>query len=197
MLLSRAGWALTALAAVSVTLLAPGAGRAVADLRGDSFPDALLALGCLVQLALSSWVLLAAGLVLLRVPAPLLRAITPRLLRRALLAGTVGALAVAPVQADRAVAPARPQHDLTGLQLPDRPVGSVPATAGAAPAVVVRPGDTLWAIAARSLPAGATDAEIARACARWHAANRDVIGDDPDLIFPKQRLVPPLGKDPT
>ena len=195
--LSRAGWALTALAAVSTTLLAPGAGRAVADLRSDSFPDALLALGCLVQLALSSWVLVVATLIVVRVPAPLLRAIAPRLLRHALLAGTAGALALAPVHADRAVAPTRPQHDLTGLQLPDRPVGSVPATSAAPAAVVVRPGDTLWAIAARSLPTGATDAEIARACARWHAANRDVIGDDPDLIFPQQRLVPPLGKDPT
>lgn len=195
--LSRAGWALTALAGLSVALLAPGADRAVAELRGDSFPNALLGLGCLVQLSLSSWVLLVATMVLVRVPAPLLRAITPRLLRRALLAGTVGALALAPVHADRAVAPTRPQHDLTGLQLPDRPVGSVPAPRVAPATVVVRPGDTLWAIAAQSLPPGATAAEIARACVRWHAANRNVIGDDPDLIFPTQRLVPPIGKDPT
>ena len=72
-----------------------------------------------------------------------------------------------------------------------------PRPAQAPAVVVVRAGDTLWAIAARALPAGATDAEIARAGARWHAANRDVIGADPNLILPVQRLVPPLGKDPT
>lgn len=200
-MLSRAGWVLTALAAVSVALLAPSAAATAADLRGESFPDALLALGCVVQLALSTWVLLVAGLSLVRAPAPLLHAVTPRLLRRALFAGTVGALALAPVHADRGSAPSRPQHDLTGLQLPDRPLGAAAAGRAASHAsgspVVVRPGDTLWAIAARSLPGHATDAEIARACAQWHAANRDVIGDDPDLIFPMQRLVPPLGKDPT
>ena len=200
-MLSRAGWVLTTLAAASVALLAPGAGATTRQLGGENFPDALLALGCVVQLAVSTWVLLVAGLSLVRAPAPLLRAITPGLLRRALFAGTVGALALAPVHADRGGAPSRPQHDLTGLQLPDRPLGAVaasrPAAQEGASPVVVRPGDTLWAIAARSLPGHATDVEVARACARWHAANRDVIGDDPDLIFPMQRLSPPLGKDPT
>lgn len=197
-MLSRAGWALTALAGVSAGLLAPEAIRAVGDLQGPSFPSALLALGSLVQLALSSWVLLAAALVLVHAPAPLVRAVAPRVLRRALFVGTAGALALAPAHADRVVAPSGPAHHaLTGLQLPDRPVASAPPAAALPAVVVVRPGDTLWAIAAHSLPAGATNAEIARACARWHAANRDVIGDDPNLIFPTQRLVPPLGKDPT
>jgi len=191
----------TTLAVASVGLLAPGADATVRALRGDSFPEALLALGCVAQLALSSWVLLVAALSLVRAPAPLLRAVTPRLLRRALFAGTVGALALGPVHADRGGAPSRPQHDLTGLRLPDRPLGTAtvdrPAPQVSSSPVVVRPGDTLWAIAARSLPGDPTDAEVARACAQWHAANRDVIGDDPDLIFPMQRLVPPLGKDPT
>ena len=195
-MLSRSGWVLTSLAGLSVGLLAPDAVAIAGDLNGKSFPAALLALGCLVQLALSSWVLLAVTVSMLRAPAPLVRVVTPRLLRRALFAGTVGALSLAPVHADQAAAPSRPAHDLTGLQLPDRPIASAPRVTSDA-AVVVRPGDTLWAIAARSLPAGATDAEIARACAKWHAANRDVIGDDPNLIFPMQRLVPPLGKDPT
>ena len=197
-MLSRSGWVLTSLAGLSVGLLMPEAVAIAGDVNGASFPAALLALGCLVQLALSSWVLLAVAVSLVRAPAPLVRAVTPRLLRRALFAGTVGALSLAPVHADHAAAPSRPPHDLTGLQLPDRPIGSAPRVT-TDPAVVVRSGDTLWAIAARSLPANAnaTDAEIARACARWHAANRDVIGDDPNLIFPMQRLVPPLGKDPT
>jgi hypothetical protein len=196
-MLSRGGWALTGLAGLSVGLLGPGASRALGDLQGQSFPTALVGLGCLVQLTVASWVLLTVALSLAHAPAPLLRAVTPRLLRRALFVSTAGALALAPVHADQ-IAPSHPrQHDLVGLRLPDRPVASVARVATSPATVVVRPGDTLWAIAARSLPAGATDAEIARACATWHAANRDVIGDDPNLIFPMQRLVPPLGKDPT
>ena len=57
--------------------------------------------------------------------------------------------------------------------------------------VVVRPGDTLWALAARSLPAPATDAERAAEWPRWWAANREVVGDDPDLLLPGQRLAAP------
>jgi hypothetical protein len=197
-MLSRAGWVLTGLAGSSVSLLAPDVGHAVRDLHGQSFSAALLGLGTLVQLTLSAWVLLPVVLTLVHAPAPLIRAVSPRLLRRALFAGTAGALAMAPVHADRVMPPNRPaHHDLVGLRLPDRPVAAAPHVVAGPAAVVVRAGDTLWAIAARSLPAGATDAQIARACAQWHAVNRDVIGDDPNLIFPMQRLVPPLGKDPT
>jgi nucleoid-associated protein YgaU len=57
--------------------------------------------------------------------------------------------------------------------------------------VVVRRGDTLWSIAARSLGPAATADEIAREWPRWHEANRDAIGDDPDLIQPGQVLHPP------
>jgi nucleoid-associated protein YgaU len=197
-MLSRGGWVLAIMAGASFILLAPGTSRAVDELHGESFSTALVGLGTLVQLTLSAWVLLAVGLSLVHAPAPLVRAVSPRLLRRALFAGAVGALAMAPAQADRVSAPSRPaHHDVVGLRLPDRPVAAPPRPAAEPAAVVVRPGDTLWAIAARSLPEGAADAQVARACARWHAANRDVVGDDPDLIFPAQRLTPPLGKDPT
>ena len=57
--------------------------------------------------------------------------------------------------------------------------------------VVVRRGDTLWSIAARSLGPAATADEIAREWPRWHEANRHAIGEDPDLIRPGQRLRPP------
>ncbi len=194
-MLSRAGWTLTGLAGSSVGLLAPGVDAALADLRGPSFSTALLGLGCLVQLLLSTWVLLTVALALVNAPAPLVRAITPRLLRRALFAGAAGALVLSPVQADRAATPAH--HDLAGLRLPDRPLAAPLLPEAGPSAVVVRPGDTLWAIAARALPDTATDAEIADACVRWHATNREVIGDDPNLIFPTQRLIPPPGKDPT
>jgi nucleoid-associated protein YgaU len=57
--------------------------------------------------------------------------------------------------------------------------------------VVVRRGDTLWSIAARSLGPAATAVEVAREWPRWHEANRHAIGDDPDLIRPGQVLHPP------
>jgi nucleoid-associated protein YgaU len=89
----------------------------------------------------------------------------------------------------------RPTFALAGLPLPDRAValpggasiGTGPVAgpeAGPAPSatsVVVRPGDTLWALAAEHLG----DPE------RWpelYAANRAVVGADPDLIRPAQRL---------
>lgn len=105
---------------------------------------------------------------------------------------------------------------LDGLVLPDRP--DAPASSGPEPAttveppgphreatrsepaadrsgrrdvVVVRPGDSLWSIAADRLGAGAGVADVARACEHWYAANRDVVGPDPDVLQPGQRLVAP------
>ena len=57
--------------------------------------------------------------------------------------------------------------------------------------VVVRRGDTLWDIAARHLGPAATDAEISRTWPQWYAANRHVIGPDPDRLQPGQQLRPP------
>lgn len=67
------------------------------------------------------------------------------------------------------------------------------AAAGTGPGsgVVVRPGDSLWRIAERSLPAEHTAADVAREWPRWYAANRAVVGPDPSLIHPGQRLAPP------
>jgi nucleoid-associated protein YgaU len=44
---------------------------------------------------------------------------------------------------------------------------------------------------ARHLGPDATDAEVAAQWPRWHAANRSVIGDDPDLLLPGQVLRAP------
>ena len=97
---------------------------------------------------------------------------------------------------------------LAGLPLPDRAAASfqahgaaptakpppTPVTALDAPARVrvrVRSGDSLWSIARDSAPPG-TDARAIDA--RWRAiwaANRSVVGDDPDLIFPGQFLTLP------
>ncbi|MBU2697733.1 hypothetical protein CCO04_21820 [Pimelobacter sp. 30-1] len=59
---------------------------------------------------------------------------------------------------------------------------------GAAPArsriVQVRPGDTLWAIAARALGPEASAADVTAYWRRIHARNAPVIGPDPDRIRP-------------
>lgn len=69
---------------------------------------------------------------------------------------------------------------------------SVPPVRPTADEVVVVRGDSLWSIAARTLPEGAPDAEIAASVERWFAANTGVIGGDPDLIRPGQVLTPPV-----
>lgn len=60
--------------------------------------------------------------------------------------------------------------------------------------VVVRPGDSLWSIAARRLGRGASHEAITAEWHRIYALNREIIGSDPDLIEPGQRLaLPPAG----
>lgn len=73
-----------------------------------------------------------------------------------------------------------------------RLVSSPPhAEHGVADEVVVRRGDTLWDIATRHLGPDSGAAEVAAEWPRWYAANRGVIGEDPDLLLPGQRLVAP------
>ena len=75
---------------------------------------------------------------------------------------------------------------------------TAPLPSGAAADVVVAAGDSLWSIAARHLPADATDAEVAAAWPRWYDANSGVIGADPGLILPGQVLtVPAPTTEPT
>lgn len=84
---------------------------------------------------------------------------------------------------------------LDGLPLPDRAAGPAHRAAPVSPAspvtVVVRTGDCLWRLAVADLPAGAS---AARVTAHWqaiHRLNAGVIGPDPHLILPGQRLVLP------
>lgn len=62
-------------------------------------------------------------------------------------------------------------------------------------AYVVQRGDSLWAIASRALEAERgvrpPSAEVAAYWKRIYGANRQVVGADPDLIFPGQRLALP------
>ncbi|MET0929294.1 MAG: LysM domain-containing protein [Aeromicrobium sp.] len=203
MRLSWSGWVLIVWSAVLVGSCAPDAPRLLGQVGGPSFADALLALGTLVAMGLAAWVLVVAALVAAGASSRVVAMLSPGLLRRALLAGAAGALVLGPAHAEQAVGPDTGiQHSVSGLLLPDRPDiarshhRTPPPTPPASDrSVTVRPGDTLWAIAARSLPSGATARQVADATRAWHDANRDVIGDDPDLIFPTQRLEPPSGKD--
>jgi LysM repeat protein len=88
---------------------------------------------------------------------------------------------------------------LAGLPLPERAVAGTerpsptpaPVTTAVRPTSalpephVVRPGDSLWSVA-QAHPVDGTDTSR-----RWRdiwQANRDVVGDDPDLILPGQAL---------
>jgi hypothetical protein len=95
---------------------------------------------------------------------------------------------------------------LDGLPYPDLPTAPWPHRPTAAtrlagplrdrtqkPVLVVRAGDSLWSIATDLSHPNAGDATVAAMVARLYAANRSVIGDDPDLIYPGTQLQPPGG----
>ena len=87
--------------------------------------------------------------------------------------------------------PLGPRSPRAAFAPADRPAAAPGALRSGAEFVVVSPGDTLWDIAARHLGSTATTAEIAGEWHRWYAVNADLIGADPDLIQPGQRLVAP------
>lgn len=120
--------------------------------------------------------------------------------RRAVLAACGVALASAvtvPAHAGSS-GPSRHRHGIArlgGLPLPDR--AEAPrrrhgrADQEAPGIVVVAAGDSLWSIARRDLGPGASDLAVV---SHWHAiyaANRRLIGPDPDLVRPGQRLLLP------
>lgn len=197
--------ALGALAHLAVPLTG-----AVVPAPGRTFEDLLAGTCAVAALATGAWVWLV-------ITAVVVEALTgaragrsegyvgvPRALRTLVLAAC-GAALVVPTSG--AVA-AEPPHPLHGLPMPDRAtstaawVASAVRTAtsdteraeppGAARTHVVRAGDTLWSLAAADLSPAADDADISRRSHRLHELNRAVIGDDPDLIHPGQRLqLPP------
>ena len=96
----------------------------------------------------------------------------------------------------RATRPAAPPAGWTPTRPVQRPIASPDlVTSGASPTgrteVVVQRGDTLWGLVAAHLGPDALDAEVAAAWPRWYAANRAVIGADPDLLLPGQVLQVP------
>lgn len=62
--------------------------------------------------------------------------------------------------------------------------------------VVVRRGDSLWTLAQRELGPDAQVADIARAWPRWYEVNRQVVGDDPDLLEIGTVLLIPTRQSP-
>lgn len=78
--------------------------------------------------------------------------------------------------------------DRLGLPVPARPTGA--AYSRPRLQVEVRPGDSLWRLARQRAPTASTTV-LARLVARTYTANRRVIGPDPDLIRPGQRLLIP------
>ncbi|MCI0688188.1 MAG: LysM peptidoglycan-binding domain-containing protein [Sporichthyaceae bacterium] len=94
---------------------------------------------------------------------------------------------------DRPTVPA-PRSPITAEPVPPASDRIEPAPDPAGPfatEVVVEPGDTLWDIAARELGGDPSNAAIAERWPQWHAENRAVIGANPHLILPGQRLAPP------
>ena len=168
----------------------------------------IIGLGCL------AWLAIAVGCALLA-PAPgRLGAvsttvggwITPVVVRRVLSAmlgvGLIGVIPAAAQAAPLGMAPSgvaassltpgpsRTEPPLPSLDRPGAPATSPPPPRAPAE-ITVRPGDCLWTIAAEHLGSPASNALIDREWLRWYAANRDVIGADPDVLQPGQRLVLP------
>ena len=126
-------------------------------------------------------------------------AVTPPLLRRGLAVALGAGLAfgATPATAGAGTRPTpSPAPTSTSTSVPtvvlDRPAAPpAPRAPSRDATVTVRPGDSLWSIAARALGPAATDRSVARAWPAWWAANRTAVGPDPDLILPGQRLTPP------
>lgn len=80
---------------------------------------------------------------------------------------------------------------LTGLRLPELPIGS---PLGSRPGITtVQAGDSLWAIASDHLPTDASAAQVVKSVREWHHSNRHTIGRNPNLIFPGMQLRNPEG----
>lgn len=153
----------------------------------------------------SAMVLLALGLVWAAVVlvAVLVEAVTRGRVRLALalgcprwchrwLLGVLGAVLVATAAGPPATAQPPAGGAVEGLPLPDRPTGSRhrPAVAVSA-GVTVRTGQSLWEISRSRLPPHADPARVAGLARSLYRTNRALIGDDPDLIHPGQRLIIP------
>lgn len=180
----------------------PGAWRSAGDGTGPDAVADLLVAGCTTALTVALawlWVVMTAtvaGLLTGKV-----RAGGGATRRLVLLACGVAVVAGTALPATASGGEGR--ELLVGLALPDRAVAPAPHRQHhpvlgttdepeAPETYVVRPGDSLWSIA-RAHP-GVTGSVERRWRAIW-LANRDLVGDDPDLILPGQALRLPDGTD--
>jgi hypothetical protein len=184
------------------TDLLPGV-PAAPQVTAEGFPE-LVASGCALALV-ACWAWLALGTVVVAVEAlasasapPWSLLWVPRTIR-VLVPVLVGATVVAaPASASTETGPhpgsvaSGGARTTVGLPLPDR----VDTPAPAHRTVTVRPGDSLWGITERLLPATAPAAAVDRGWRLVARANARHV-PDPDLIRPGTRLrVPPLPAHP-
>lgn len=175
-------------------------GPAVGLLRRDATFADLLVGGCALAAIASAGLLWLATTEVawqqLRAPGATRRPGRPVGAVRSLLLAACGVAAVAGPATAKAGGDG-PAPSLDGLPLPDRATGSPADSTGPVPndratVVQVRPGDSLWAIAARTLGPDASPADISSYWHRVHALNAAAIGADPDLLHPGRQLrLPP------
>lgn len=212
--------AVTVAVGVGVLAVREELAAAVAGGWGALTFDDLLVRGTTVVAALAgAWIWLVTTITVVEAASGLGRpTITSGRVRRLVLAACGVALASGAVTAPAAATPGHNdpptssvQDRLGGLPLPDRASiddspGPAPRSAAPDPAptrrvaqltppdtgsVVVRTGDSLWSIAAATLPAGADEQRVDRRWREIYAANRAAIGSDPDVIQPGVRLTLP------
>lgn len=191
-------------AALLLLAVAPAPPAALRTLReAGSAPDPtapVVAVVCLLAWLLASWLLVAVAVtagghlpgLAGRGAAALARRLAPATVRRTVelalgLTVAVGAMATTPAAAQDLDWPTGQTH-LAAAEPAPAPPDPAPAH------VLVEPGDCLWTLAEQHLAArgaATSDAAVAQAWPSWWAANREVIGDDPDLLRPGTRLAPP------
>lgn len=186
------------------------------NLADESFDTLLVLLCSFLAVACFVWFWMTSTIVILQAAGGLASGHRsrvpgcPELVRRTVLfacgVAVAGSMAVPAHAAAPHGDPAHTGHTLAGLPLPERavrqdspairtrqahlvPIARADADWKAHRSVVrVRPGDSLWSIAARTLGPTASTAEVNQ---RWHEIyelNQALIGADPDVIHPGQEL---------